>query len=346
MSADTCDCEHELTDLVDEAFGLLEEGDIEGAEKACQHAASHGTEHPEVLTLAGCIACERGAYEDALENFEHAIRVDPKFVVALIDAAELQLETLGDVEGCLKSCERALPLTDDDPEARLEVLTYKARALLDLERDEEAREALMATKGLEVGDPDALERVGGTAIALEAWDIAERAFDAALRIDPDHADAHYGKGWVCLEDGKPDAMIHHWLRTLELDREMPRPEWHLTIEEFEKVAEESLLELPERARTLLQQVAVVVEDAPAEAEVSDGLDPRVLGVFCGVPIDEQGTMDATPPEPNSIKLYQRNLEDACSTREELIDEIRTTLLHETAHFFGLEDDELEQIGLG
>ena len=98
-----------------------------------------------------------------------------KFVVALIDAAELQLETLGDVEGCLKSCERALPLTDDDPEARLEVLTYKARALLDLERDEEARAALMATKGLEVGDPDALERVGGTAIALEAWDIAERA---------------------------------------------------------------------------------------------------------------------------------------------------------------------------
>ena len=49
---------------------------------------------------------------------------------------------------------------------------------------------------------------------------------------------------------------------------------------------------------------------------------------------------------DAIHLFQRNLEAAAGSREELEDEIRITVLHETAHFFGLEDDDLEAIGLG
>jgi predicted Zn-dependent protease with MMP-like domain len=345
MGSDNHDCDHDIMDLVDEAYGLLEDGDVEGAEKLCEHALSHEA-HPEVLTLAGCIACERGAYEEGLERFEQAVQADPSHVVALIDAAEVQLDVLEDPERCLATCDRALPLTEDSPEARLDVLCYRARALMELDRDDEAREALLATKGLEVGDPDALEGVGGIAIALEAWDVAEGSLSAALRIDPDHADAHYGMGWVHLQREDLGATGEHWARTLELDLAMPRPDWHLSSAEFDRVAEEALMELPERARTLLENVPIIVEDMPAVEEIQDGLDPRVLGLFCGAPFSEQSAMDAAPEEPNVIKLYQRNLEAACESREELVAEIRTTLLHETAHFFGLEDEDLAQIGLG
>ncbi|HPB98911.1 MAG TPA: metallopeptidase family protein, partial [Polyangiaceae bacterium] len=87
------------------------------------------------------------------------------------------------------------------------------------------------------------------------------------------------------------------------------------------------------------------EDMPSALDVEDGLDPRVLGVFCGASRDEQSHLDAGPEEPNVIKLYQRNLESMCGSRKELIEEIRVTLLHETAHFFGLEEEEIERLGL-
>lgn len=346
MNTPSCNCDHEVSDLLDQAFTLLEQGDVDGAERLCEHASEHAPDHPEVSTLAGCIASDRGAFEDAVECFERAVRQDPSHVVALVDMAELQLESMGDPEASLASCDRGLAVVQDDPEARVELLTIRARALIDLEQPARALEALRATRGVEVADATVLERVGAAAIELEAWEIAEGALSAALRIDPDHADAHYGLGWVALESSDPEAGIAHWLRTLELDASAPRPPWHLSPEAFDRAAEQALLELPDAARKLLQQVAVVVEDLPAEEEVRDGLDPRLLGLFCGAPLPEQGTMDPTMHEPNVIKLYQRNLEGACSSREQLVDEIRTTLLHETAHFFGLEDDDLEQIGLG
>lgn len=344
MSRGSCDCEHDREDLIDDAFGLLEDGDIAGAAEAYEHAAKHG-DSADLATLAGCIAAERGAFQDALAKFNHAVELDPTHVVALIDAAEIQLEALGDVEACLATCDRALSLAEDDPESRLEIHTFRARALMEGNRDDEARQALQATEGIEVADADALERVGGTAVAIGAWDIARRAFSAALRVDPDHADAHYGMGWVHFEAEENEDSIKHWVRVWELDSKAAPPPWRLTHEEFDALTEHAIAELPARARTLLESVAVVVEPAPAEEEVRDGLDPRVLGLFCGPAIDEQGVLDAPPQEPNVIKLYQRNLEAACGSREELEDEIRTTVLHETAHFFGLEEEALEELGL-
>jgi predicted Zn-dependent protease with MMP-like domain len=181
---------------------------------------------------------------------------------------------------------------------------------------------------------------------LDAWDIADGALRAALRIDPDHIDAHYGMGWVCFERGDMEEMKSHWLLTLEHDIAQPRPEWHLSAKEFDAVAEKAMKVLPKRALALLRDVPIVVEDMPSAAEVEEGLDPRVLGVFCGEPLGEQSQLGPGPSEPNVIKLFQRNLEAACLSREELEEEIGITLLHETAHFFNLSDRELEQIGLG
>ena len=345
MSDPTCDCDHQVSDLLEQAFDLLGQGDVDGAKELCEHASQHMPDHPEILTLAGCIASERGGFEEALKHFESALRKEPNHVVAFIDMAELQLSAMGEPQACLTTCERGLAVAEDDPEARIELLTIRARAFIDLEEPEQALDALQATRGIEVMDATVLERVGATAIALEAWEVAEAALLAALRIDPDHADAHYGLGWVGVEGTNSDAGVEHWLRTLELDRRAPRPAWHMSPDAFDKVAQKALLELPEAARSRLRQVAIVVEDLPAEDEVRDGLDPRVLGLFCGASLPEQGTMDPVD-EPNAIKLYQRSLEAACSSREQLIHEIRTTLLHETAHYFGLEDDDLDAIGLG
>ena len=79
--------------------------------------------------------------------------------------------------------------------------------------------------------------------------------------------------------------------------------------------------------------------------MATGLDPRVLGLFSGTAHGEGGTALGGQPGLTQIVLFRRNLERAARDEDELREEIRTTLLHETGHFFGLDDAALEEIGL-
>jgi predicted Zn-dependent protease with MMP-like domain len=112
------------------------------------------------------------------------------------------------------------------------------------------------------------------------------------------------------------------------------------------VAEAALAELPERAQALLRGIPIVVADRPAEADVDAGLDPRALGLFSGTAHGDGSTALGGQPGLTQIVLFRGNLEHAAGDEDELRDEIRTTLLHETGHFFGLDDAALEELGLG
>jgi predicted Zn-dependent protease with MMP-like domain len=80
--------------------------------------------------------------------------------------------------------------------------------------------------------------------------------------------------------------------------------------------------------------------------VREGVDPRLLGLFSGVPLPDKTAVGPPAPVLDAIHLFQHNLERACRDREQLRAEIRITVLHETAHFFGLDDEDLEKLGLG
>ena len=104
-------------------------------------------------------------------------------------------------------------------------------------------------------------------------------------------------------------------------------------------------ELPPRARELLRGIPIVVADLPAEADVDTGVDPRSLGLFSGTPHGDYPHLGGQPGL-TQILLFRRNIERVAATDEDLREEIRITLLHETGHFFGLDDAGLEDIGLG
>ena len=122
----------------------------------------------------------------------------------------------------------------------------------------------------------------------------------------------------------------------------------LSPDAFEAVVEEALAELPEPVRAWLSNVAVTVEDLP-ETEELLGSDPphspSILGIFRGSPLGQKASMDPWSHFPSSIALFQRNLERMALDREELLAEIRVTLLHEVGHFLGLDEDELRSMGL-
>ena len=92
-------------------------------------------------------------------------------------------------------------------------------------------------------------------------------------------------------------------------------------------------------------MSVLVEDFPTVELVRDErLSPQTLGLFMGVPRTEALLTDQ-PLDLDRILLYKRNLEKICRDEEELIDQIQITVRHEVGHYLGLDEDDLERLGL-
>ena len=107
---------------------------------------------------------------------------------------------------------------------------------------------------------------------------------------------------------------------------------------FEQLVEEALAQLPAGFRAKLENIVVLVEDAPGR-ELGRG--KRLLGVFQGVPRTKKSVFQPTPPD--RIVLYQKNIEAICTTDEEIREQVRLTVLHEFGHYFGLSEEELRHL---
>ena len=94
--------------------------------------------------------------------------------------------------------------------------------------------------------------------------------------------------------------------------------------------------LPPDIARALENVAVVVEDEHPE-------DPDLFGLYEGTPLPERGTGYAGAL-PDRIAIYRLPLEESFPDPGELEEEIRITVLHELAHYFGIDEDRLEELG--
>ena len=114
---------------------------------------------------------------------------------------------------------------------------------------------------------------------------------------------------------------------------------------FEALVQRAIRDLPVEFREKLENVVVIVEDEPSD-ELLDRMDvppeDTLFGLYEGVPITERGF--DSPLYPDRIYIFQNPIEDECATEVELVEEIQTTIIHEVAHFFGLDDDYLEGLG--
>lgn len=116
--------------------------------------------------------------------------------------------------------------------------------------------------------------------------------------------------------------------------------WHVASTEFKAVVEEALAELPEEFAGALDNVAIVVEEEPNEHDLDLGDDEtELLGIFRGTPMTEQ-RFDDIAPLPPVIAIFRRPILRVCHSREEALEEIQRTVIHEIGHLFGLEDDHM------
>jgi predicted Zn-dependent protease with MMP-like domain len=104
---------------------------------------------------------------------------------------------------------------------------------------------------------------------------------------------------------------------------------------FEDQVRAALDEIPPELAAGLQNVAVVVEDEHPE-------DPDLFGLYHGVPLPDRGDMAGQLPD--KISIYRIPLEESFPDPEELREEIRITVLHELAHYFGLDEERIAELG--
>lgn len=118
--------------------------------------------------------------------------------------------------------------------------------------------------------------------------------------------------------------------------------------EFERLVQQAYWDLPESVRGALDNLDIVVEDAPGP-EAEGSFDPHdhehgdtLLGLYVGVPLVERYA--AEPLMPDCIYIYRQPILSMCDTRDEVEREIRTTLLHEIGHYLGLSEPDLDRLG--
>lgn len=333
-------------EVIEHGWTLIEDGDLDGARQVYEELLVKAPDEPEVLALGGAVLAASGEPEAALAAFMRASERDTdERTRYLVHAAEVELAALDHPEEAIALCDRVLDETDDEDEL-IDAVLIKAEALVSLgDRDEDAREVLAELEGCAIDDPMLLCRAGDLHLTVGDVPAAERAYQSAVGLDEECADGYHGLGLVYEAMGDSERQVSAWLRTRELDLTEPEPPWHLDQEEFASVAEAALAELPEEVRGFLANVPMFVEDTPSEDMVRAGLDPRLLGLFAGVPYPDKSNVAGQVPQLDAVHLFQSNLERSCMNREHLLEEIRVTVLHETAHFFGLDDHHLHDMGL-
>jgi predicted Zn-dependent protease with MMP-like domain len=164
---------------------------------------------------------------------------------------------------------------------------------------------------------------------------------------PDFSDAHAEIAAAYESKGDRKRMIEHLLEVRRLDSEQDKL-LGFDPSEYEPLivdtARRTIGELPPQFRKLIENVPILLEDRPSVDLVQEGFDPRALGLFDGA--NHEHHSDAKVVDaPTRIVLYTANLTASCEDTDELAEQVEITVLHEIGHYFGLEEHDMERLGL-
>jgi predicted Zn-dependent protease with MMP-like domain len=117
---------------------------------------------------------------------------------------------------------------------------------------------------------------------------------------------------------------------------------------FDEIVRRALERIPEEFRTHLDNMIITIQSRPSPdllEEMGYGPDDELLGVYTGVPLTERSTFDP-PLYPDVIYLFQEPLQEMCAGLDELEREIEITVVHEIAHYLGIDEQRLAELGYG
>ena len=121
-------------------------------------------------------------------------------------------------------------------------------------------------------------------------------------------------------------------------------------EDFEQLVREAVNRIPDDFLAIMENVDIQVRCWPSEEQLANAMEGTeaeeggsLLGLYEGIPVTERVNYNMVLPD--IITIFQRPIESICSTEDEIVEQVRTTVVHEVAHYFGITDAELEAWGV-
>jgi tetratricopeptide (TPR) repeat protein len=338
---------------LDAARAAYEAEDWKRALSCAAEAAARSPDDPAAHSERAAALSALGRFDEARLAYARALALDPEHLDALLGAAHLYGVSLPSTresdELAFLYAERGRQLSaeGDDEELTAEFALLSAMAANDLgeatlalERAEEAGRTLE-------GDSDVAYERAVALFELCRFDEARAAF-LALRADSEHgAHAFQHLGLLLEREQKWPEAEASFKKARELSPEdFPAPVL-LSEGDFRAAVARAVKALPKDMQKDLRDVPVTTEEIPKDEDLRDGeppLSPTILGLFRGPPLNEPCPADEKGA-CRSVVLYRRNLARAVTSQDELLEQIRVTLLHEVGHLRGEDDMELAARGL-
>ncbi|HEX3357277.1 MAG TPA: metallopeptidase family protein [Tepidisphaeraceae bacterium] len=119
--------------------------------------------------------------------------------------------------------------------------------------------------------------------------------------------------------------------------------YRVSKDEFAELVAAAVEELPEEFAAFLEEVPIEIRDRPSPAQIKFASGGLLLGLYHGRPrtrrsVEESGVM------PDVIYIFQDSIETVARSRENLVRQVRVTVLHEIGHHFGMSEEDLERLG--
>lgn len=241
-------------------------------------------------------------------------------------------------------------MTADERELYARLNLLEGEALLDLGRARSAIErldvALQDTRDAKIEAQAHYER-GVALFELCQLVEARRGFEDwfthhAGEISDTAAFAHHHLGLVLELLGDAEASSRELATAARMQPERFPDLLPIDLAEFRRIVDTEAKNLPASSIADLKLVQLETAELPDLRDLTleePPLSPTLLGLYRGLPLGEE------PSEPRAIVLYRRNLLRVVRSREELVAEVRVTLLHELGHLRGADDDDLRERGL-
>ncbi|MBI5394755.1 MAG: tetratricopeptide repeat protein [Verrucomicrobia bacterium] len=279
-------------------------------------------------------------YAEALRALNTAQKLDPEGGDIAINRAALLTDHLERHQEAVAICDGLLRRRLKKADLR-DARYFAAKAHFRLGNDSKALTLLDRALGDSPEDIELLSWQAHVFYESGHFEKAKKVHEQCLKVDAEDPGIHWDYGLV-LEKLGLEAMAR---REFEKAHEQAPEDFLLPAaispKDMERIARETLADLPEDFRDAIRDVPVIIDDFPSRAFVMENptLGPQLLGLFTGNAHYEQS------PVPTAILLFRKNLEKVVTDREELEDEIRKTLLHEIGHYLGLSEDDLQARGL-
>jgi predicted Zn-dependent protease with MMP-like domain len=287
---------------------------------------------------------EDGEVEQAEDVLRELLAKDAQNVEVRLAAADVLIRFSGDDRDRIEEGLALLEKLDrhKDDAVRGEALLLAGVALAALGEFEDAIDVLKKAVDLLPEDPEARLEYGLALFEGAKFDEAKEALEQL----PDEAAAWHHLGLIAERRGEADAGRRFFEKARRLAPDVFPAPVHLSEAEFDKAVSDAIAKLPPQSRDALANATIAVEPIPTDEDLDGGrLSPAMLGIFHGTPVDQRSVLNDVDHRTAVIKLFQSNLERAVETREELVEEIGVTLLHEVGHLMGLDEDELYDRGL-